>query len=63
MTDITPKRTSEAWRSYTMHTRPWNAIAEFYRVIQAIAASPVAAQIHDSTLRICYHPTGRSDYF
>ena len=63
MTDITPKRTSEAWRSYTMHTRPWDAIAEFYRdlvahgwsmipmlrVIETIAASPVAAQIHGAT--------------
>jgi hypothetical protein len=63
MTDITPKRTPGAWRSYVMHTRPWDVIADFYRdliaqgwsmapmlhVIEVIAASPVAAQIHGAT--------------
>ena len=63
MTDITPKRTSEAWRSYATHTRPWDAIADFYRdliahgwsmipmlrVIETIASSPVATQIHGAT--------------
>ena len=63
MTDITPKRTSEAWRSYVIHTRPWDVIAEFYRdlishgwamapmlhFIEVIAASPIATQIHGAT--------------
>jgi hypothetical protein len=63
MTDITPKRTSEPWRSYVMHTRPWDAIAAFYRglvahgwamepmlrVVEVIAASPIAADIHGAT--------------
>jgi hypothetical protein len=64
MTDITPKRTSEAWRSYAVHTHPWDVIAEFYRdritchglpmapmlrVVEALAASPIATQIHGAT--------------
>ena len=63
MTDITPKRTSEPWRSYVMHTRPWDAIADFYRdlitkgwhmtpmlrIVEVITAAPVATQIHGAT--------------
>lgn len=63
MTNITPQRTSEAWRGYTIHTRSWDAIADFYRdliskgssmlpmlrVVEAIAGSPAAAEIHGAT--------------
>lgn len=63
MTNITPKRTSEAWRSYTVRTRSWQAIIEFYRdliskgwpmlpmlhLVECITASAVAAEIHGAT--------------
>ena len=63
MTDITPKTRFEGQRGYVIHTRSWDAIVEFYRdliskswpflpmlrVVEAIAASPVATQIHGAT--------------
>ena len=63
MTDITPKTRLEGQRGYVIHTRSWDAIVEFYRdliskswpflpmlrVVEAIAVSPAAAQIHGAT--------------
>ena len=63
MTDITPKTRLEGQRGYVIHTRSWNAIVEFYRdliskgwaflpmlhVVEAIASSPAATQIHGAT--------------
>ncbi len=63
MTDDTPKTRLEGQRGYVIRTRSWEAIVEFYRdliskrwpflpmlrVVEAIAASPAAAQIHGAT--------------
>ena len=63
MTDITPKTRLDGQRGYVVHTRSWDVIAEFYRdliskgwpflpmlrVVEAIAISPAAAQIHGAT--------------
>ena len=63
MTDITPKTRLEGKRGYVIHTRSWDAIVDFYRdliskgwpflpmlrVIEAIAASPAATQVHGAT--------------
>jgi len=63
MTDITPKTRLEAQRGKVIRTRAWDAIAEFYRdliskgwpflpmlrVVEAIAISSAAAQIHGAT--------------
>lgn len=55
MTDITPKRSSEAHRGYAVRTQPWLEIAKRYRgvaeftpmlrFVEAISASPVSAQL------------------
>jgi hypothetical protein len=63
MTDITPKTRLEGQRGYVIHTRSWEAIVELYRdliskgwafvpmlqLVEAIAASPAAVQIHGAT--------------
>ena len=55
MTDITPKRSSEAYRGHAVRTQPWSEIAKRYRgvaefapmlrFVEAISASPVSAQL------------------
>src|SRR6266567_5222091 len=59
MTDITPKSRTEGQRGHVIHTRPWPEIVERYRVVvtfapmlrfvEAIAASPVSAQLFAAT--------------
>lgn len=63
MADITPKTRLEGQRGYVIRTRSWDAIVEFYRdlisegwaflpmlrVVEAIATSPAAAQLHAAT--------------
>jgi hypothetical protein len=63
MTDITPKRSSEAWRGYVIHTRPWSAIVERYRqrvsrglplqpllaLLEAIESSPISSEVFGAT--------------
>ncbi len=74
MTDITLKTRLEGQRGYVIHTGSWDALVEFYRdlisnrwpflpmlrLIEAIAASPAATQIHwryfpvrPSSVRLC----------
>jgi hypothetical protein len=31
MTEVTPKRSLDAWRGYEIHTRSWKSIVEFYQ--------------------------------
>lgn len=63
MTDITPKTRLEGQRGYVIRTRPWDVLVEFYReliskgwafipmlrLVEAIATSPAAAQLHGAT--------------
>ena len=63
MTDITPKSRLEGQRGYTIRTRSWDSIVEFYRdliskswpflpmlrLVEAITTSSAAAQIHGAT--------------
>jgi hypothetical protein len=59
MTDITPKTRLEGQRGYVIHTRPWEAIVEHYRkldalapmlrLVESIASSPVSSQLFAGT--------------
>jgi hypothetical protein len=63
MTDITPKTRLEGQRGHVIHTRSWDALVEFYRdliskrwpflpmlrLVEAMAVSPAATQIHGAT--------------
>ena len=63
MTDITPKSRLEGQRGYTIRTRSWDSIVEFYRdliskswpflpmlrLVEAITTSSAAALIHGAT--------------
>jgi len=63
MTDITPKSRLKGQRGYVIRTCSWDAIVEFYRdliskgwaflpmlrVVEAVASSPAAAEIHGAT--------------
>ena len=63
MTEITPKTRLEGQRGYVIRTRSWDTLVEFYRdliskgwaflpmlrLVEAIATSPTAAQIHGAT--------------
>ena len=63
MTEITPKTRLEGQRGHVIHTRPWAVLVEFYReliskgwafvpmlrLVEVIATSPAAAQLHGAT--------------
>ena len=63
MTQIIPKRSAETWRGHVIQTRPWQAIADFYRerindgvplepllnLVEAINTSEAASEISGAT--------------
>jgi hypothetical protein len=63
MTEITPKRTIEAWRNHVVSTSSWEIITEYYRnqiqqglrlepmlrLVEAIASSPAASELCGAT--------------
>jgi hypothetical protein len=63
MTEITPKRTIEAWRNHVVRTSSWDNITDYYkeqvrggarlepmlRLVEAIAGSPAAAELYGTT--------------
>ncbi|GEM_PF-2467791 len=63
MTEITPKRTVDAWRNHVVRTSSWEDIADYYRqqirlgarldpmlrLVEAIASSPASAELHGTT--------------
>ena len=60
MTDITPKRKPEAWRSYIVRTKPWPDIIAYFqkdaphcdpmlRLVASLAASPASSQLFAAT--------------
>jgi hypothetical protein len=61
--NVAAKQSSKPWRGYSVHTRSWESIVGFYHdliwndwpmlpmlsVVEAMASSPAASQIHGAT--------------